>query len=89
MGAFATEADAAAFQADLRNQMPADFTGRVFETREGGAGASSLVRSFVSGFATADEARAFCARLGAQGRACWLAEVDEAGHPLGRGRAPH
>ena len=89
VGAFATEADAAAFQADLRNQMPADFTGRVFETREGGAGASSLVRSFVSGFATADEARAFCARLGAQGRACWLAEVDEAGHPLGRGRAPH
>ena len=38
---------------------------------------------------TADEARAFCARLGAQGRACWLAEVDAAGHPLGRGRAPH
>jgi hypothetical protein len=83
VGAFASAADAAVFEAELRSQMPADLRDRSFETRSGGAEAPSLVHGLVAGFATAEEARAFCARLAAQGRACWIGERPATARPDG------
>jgi cell division septation protein DedD len=81
LGAFASPADAQAFEAELRHQMPGDLKDRRFESRSAGTAAPSLVRSYLSGFATADEARAFCARLGTEGRACWIGEVADTDRP--------
>jgi serine/threonine protein phosphatase 1 len=85
LGAFASEADARAFAAELRSRMPGELKDRQFESRTGVADAPTLVHGFLAGFASADEARAFCARLGAQGRACWIDEVSDPRHPAGPG----
>ncbi len=81
LGAFASEADAQAFEAELRSQMPGELKDRQFESRTGVADAPTLVHSFLAGFSSADEARAFCAQLGAQGRACWIGQVSDLRHP--------
>jgi hypothetical protein len=81
LGAFASEADAQAFEAELRREMPGDLKDRRFESRPAGPEAPALVRGFFSGFATTDEARAFCARLSTAGRACWIGEVADTRHP--------
>ncbi len=82
VGAFASDADARAFEAELRGALPEDLQDKPVETRAAAAGSPVLVRAFVSGFADRGAAQAFCARLAAQSRACWVttaAEVAGAG----------
>ena len=79
VGAFPSDADARAFEAELRGALPEDLKDKLFETRSAAAAAASpgLLRSYVAGFATGEAAQAFCARLAAQGRACWVTTAAE------------
>ncbi|HTX50796.1 MAG TPA: SPOR domain-containing protein [Caulobacteraceae bacterium] len=72
IGAFSSPALAAKGWNDIARLAPAAMAGKGREVRPVAAGDATLYRTYITGFPTRDAAEAFCGRLKAAGKSCFV-----------------